>query len=217
MSNMAKRLDVHFAALAAVGAVGAMGAAQQAEAAVVWSGIVNLNITSSTNGLYLNVTNGANNQPGSTGGSTVPGWDVNPYSSTSLIYFNPTTPTGGVYVIGGGTGTAPANLVPGTLISAASAFGSGTAPTTGTLPHVLNSDQNLIGFRFQDESDGNAIKYGWFRVSLSTSLSAQPRTLVEYAYESTAGVGIAAGVPAPSAGMGALALGAVGLLRRRRK
>jgi MYXO-CTERM domain-containing protein len=216
MSNIAKRLDVHFAALATIGAVAGIGAtAQNADAAVVYSGVVNLPIASSTNGLYLNVITGAINEPGNTGGSSVPGWDINPWSSSGLAYFNPGAPSGGVYVQNGAGATA--NLPVGTLIDAASLYGAGGASTAGVMAHVLNSADNIIGFRFQNEANANAIHFGWFRVSLAGTLAGQPRTLVEYAYESQAGVGINAGIPAPSAGMGLLALGAAGLLGRRRK
>ncbi len=216
MSTIAKRLDVHFAALAAVGAVACIGAADKAQAAIVWSGPVNLEITSSTNGLYLNVVTGATNQPGSTAGGTVPGWDINPYSASSLTMFNPAAPAGGVYVQRTGGG-APGNLPGGQLIDAASTYGAGAAATTGAQPFILSSANNIVGFRFQNEAAANQTQYGWFRISLSTDLTAQPRAVIEYAYENS-GAGIQAGaVPAPTAGMGVLALGGLGLLGRRRK
>ena len=100
----------------------------------------------------------------------------------------------------------------GTLISAASTFGSGTPAGTN-----LNSSDNIFGFRFQNETAANQIQYGWMRISLSTSTFSQPRAIVEYAYEDS-GAGITAGtVPAPTAGMAVLALGGMGLLGRRRK
>jgi hypothetical protein len=214
MSNLAKRLDVHFAALAAVGAVAGIGAtAQHADAAIVYSGVVNLTIASTTNGLYLNVVTGAINEPGNTGGGSVPGWDINPWSSSTLSYFN--SGIGNTYVQDGAGNTA--NLTVGALIDAASVYGSGSASTAGAAPHILNSSNNIIGFRFVNEAAGGATNYGWARISLSASLSSQPRALVEYAYEDS-GAGINAGaVPAPTAGMAVLALGGVGLLGRRRK
>jgi hypothetical protein len=72
--------------------------------------------------------------------------------------------------------------------------------TTGSTVFALNSSQNIIGIRFQNEANGNAIHYGWVRLSFGSTLAAQPRTIVEYAYESQAGVGIAAGV-IPAAGV----------------
>ncbi len=211
------RLDRHFVAFSAVAAAGAaVGFVENADAAIVHSGTVNLTIASSTNGLYLNVVTGVINEPGNTGGASVPGWDINPWSSSALSYFNPAAPAGGVYVQRTGGG-ATANLPFGTLIGPASVYGSSPASTTGSEPHVLSSSSNIIGFRFQNEANANLVHYGWFRVSLDATLQGQPRTLVEFAYDNEAGRGIEAGViPAP-ASAALLALGALGLAGRRRK
>lgn len=208
MSILNQKLNAHFAACAA--AVAAVTAApQQAEAVIVHSGPVNINIPSTTAGVYVNVVTGVNG----TSPAGVPGWDLNPWSSTTLNFFNPAAPAGGVYVIG--PDPLVDNLAPGTLISAASTFGSGGSQTAGATAMVLNSSDNLVGFRFQNEANGNQTHYGWMRLSLSTTLVAQPRAIVEYAYEDVAGAGIMAGaVPAP----GALALlGLAGLVGARRR
>jgi hypothetical protein len=125
--------------------------------------------------------------------------------------FNPATPLGGVYV--GSSGFF--NLNSGTLISAASPFSSGTLSATSPNPLFFNSLNNYIGFRFQNEAQGNQIQYGWFRISLSGTAASQPRMIVEYAYDDT-GAGILAGVldtPEPStyALLSVAALGALGV------
>ena len=206
---LSNRLAKHFGAAAAAAVV-----VGSANAAIVHSGIVNIEIASTTNGLYLNVITGANNIPGNGGGGTVPGWDINPWSSTTLNFFNPSNPTGGVYVRTSTATPGVSNLAAGTLIGASSLYTSGAAQTTGSNPFNLNSSDNIVGFRFFNEAS-STIHYGWFRVSLAGTLAAQPRTLVEYAYESEAGVAIAAGaIPAP----GAIALlGLAGLAGRRRR
>ncbi len=209
--QLKNRLDAHFASAAAV-AVGAamLGAAHQADAGIVWSGIVNINIPSTTDGVYLNVITG---QSGSSGVS-VAGWDVNPYSASNLTFFSP---TGGGAVRGfGASSTAVDNLAYLTVIGAGSSFnyGTGSVETTGATAMNLNSSENLIGFRFVNEATG-ATHYGWMRIQFTGTSFSQPRAIVEYAFESTAGASIQAGViPAP----GALALvGAAGLLARRRR
>ena len=203
--NLQSRLVKHLA-IAATAAAGVAGASN---AAVVYSGIVNLNIAATTNGLYLNVVNGAINEPGNGGGGTVPGWDVNPWGSTGFGLFSAAAPAGGSYV---NLGANLFNLPSGQLISAAQTYGS-LATGTNNAQWNLNSSNNIVGFRFQNEANGNATHYGWFRVAFGATISS--RTLVEYAYEGTSGTGINAGtIPAP----GAIALlGLAGLVGRRRR
>jgi hypothetical protein len=207
--QLKNRLDVHFASAAAVAVGAAMfGAAHQADAGIVWSGIVNINIPSNIDGVYLNVITG---QSGSSGASA-PGWDINPYGSNTLTFL---VPTGGGLVRGlGSSSTLIDNLAFGTLINGSQDFGGGTIETTGSTGMNLNSSENLVGFRFVNEATG-ATHYGWARLQFSATSFFQPRAIVEYAYESTAGQGIQAGIiPAP----GALALvGAAGLIARRRR
>jgi hypothetical protein len=202
------------AVASAIGA-GMLLAASSAAAQIIYSGPVNLTIPVSTNGLYLNVVTGANNlPPPGTGGLTVPGWDINPWSSTGLAFFNPASPAGGVYVV-----TAPgfvANLAPGASIGAGGLFGSGTG--TNTAQWNLNSDDNVFGFRFFNEASGT-VHYGWARLSLGASPIDPARMLTEYAFEATPGLAIQAGVvpePGTYALMG-LGLAGVALWARRRR
>ncbi len=188
-ASLRKRLEGHFAAMAAVCAVSGVVAADKAEAAVVYSGVVNISIPSTTAGVYLNVVTGVNN----IAPASAPGWDVNPWSTTGLGLFNPAAPTGGVYVGTAAAGTQSSNLAPGTLIGPASLFGSNNSAAANSTVYNLNSSSNIVGFRFQNEANGNQIHYGWMRISFSTGYATLPRAIVEYAYESQAGVGILAG------------------------
>lgn len=204
------KLELHLAALAAAGA--GMGLANQADAAIVWSGAVNINIPSTTAGIYLNVVT---NVAGTAAGT--PGWDFNPWSSSGLGLFNPAAPAGGVYVNATAGGTNALNLPAGTLISGASLFGSNSSASNAQW--ALNSSNNLIGFRFQNEANANLTHYGWVRISLGATAGGQPRAIVEYAYNNVAGEGINAGdngVPTPGVAS-MLAIGAAGLAGRRRR
>ena len=207
-TSLRGRLSRHLVAAAAVATT-----AGAASADIVWSGIVNLNIPSTTRGLYLNVLTGAYNFDGGAG-STVAGWDVNPWSAATLSFFNPANPTGGVYVRDASTTVGVSNLGFGTVIGEGSTYSSGGAQTTGAFAFNLNSSENLVGFRLFNE-DAGTVHYGWMRIELSGTLNGQPRSVVEYAFESTAGASIAAGVvPAP----GVLALlGLAGLAGSRRR
>ncbi len=207
------RLEKHIVAAAAVAA----GVAASANAAIVYSGVVNFSCAIDIDGTYINVETGQlTNGPG----SGVPGWDVNPYRSSSGSGMNFFSPTGGG-MVSAVSGTGPAiNLSSGTLIGSTSNYSSSTATivfgsAAGNWQYGTN---NLVGFRFV--SSAGTTHYGWMRFLMG----AQPgsgnlvtRTVVDFAYESVAGASIAAGdtgVPAP----GALALlGVAGLAGARRR
>jgi hypothetical protein len=206
-------LGASAAAIAAVTGAGFVGTTSESQADIVYSGVVNINIPFTTQGVYLNVATGVN----ATTPAGAPGWDLNPWSATGLSYFNPAAPAGGVYVQRTGGG-ATANLPFGSVIGAGSAYGAGAASLTGNEAHVAPGD-NIVGFRFQNEGNGNSIHFGWMRIRLTgnTLGNSGGRTIVDYAYESAPGVDISAGaIPEPGT-FAALALGAMGLVARRRR
>lgn len=201
MSNIKSRLSRHFVASAAIAAA----SAGVANAAIVWSGPVNINIPATTAGVYLNVVTGVS----ATSPAGAPGWDINPWSSTGFGLFNATPGASSGYLNLGGN---LFNLPGGTSIGPGGNFVS-LAPATNNPQWNLNSANNLIGFRFLNEA-GNTVHFGWFRVEFGSTITN--RSIVEYAFESTPETAILAGaIPAP----GALALlglsGLVGARRRR--
>ena len=208
MKNL--KLELHFAATAALCLAGA------AAADVVYSGPVNFVCAVDIDGCYINVqTNTLSNGPD----SGVPGWDVNPYSSAGgMNFFNS---TGGGQMRYPGVTTGPAgNLALGTSIGATGSFNTSTTGVVfgSAAGNWQYSAENVIGFKFV--SSAGTTHYGWMRFLMGAAGSAgtsMTRTVVDYGYESTAGVSILAGagaVPAP----GALALlGVAGLAGKRRR
>ena len=204
------RLEKHIVAAAAVAA----GVAASANAAIVYSGVVNFSCAIDIDGTYINVeTAQLTNGPG----AGVPGWDVNPYRSSSGSGMNFFSPTGGG-MVSAVAATGPAlNLASGALIGSTSNFSS----STSTIPFGSGAGQwqyganNLVGFRFV--SSAGTTHYGWMRFLMGSQPATGnlvTRTVVDFAYESVAGGSIAAGVPAP----GALALlGVAGLAGTRRR
>ncbi|MBU6208943.1 MAG: hypothetical protein KGR22_03430 [Planctomycetes bacterium] len=205
MKNL--KLEMHFAAAAALCAAGA------ANAAIVYSGTVNFVCAVDIDGCYINVETGVlSNGPG----SGVPGWDVNPYSTSGgMNFFNS---TGGGQLRQPGQTTGPAgNLAAGTVIGSTGSFNTGTSNVYGNVAAGWQYNAvNMIGFRFV--SAAGTTHYGWMRFAMGPQGAAgvgPTRTVVDYAWENVAGASIVAGaVPAP----GALALlGVAGLASRRRR
>jgi hypothetical protein len=197
---LSNRLAKHFAAAAAASVV-----AVAANAAIVHWANANLVVPNTIDGLYINVET----RTSGSAGSVVAGWDINPYSATSLTWFN-ATGTGMMRYPGVTTGSA-GNLAAGTVIGATGSFGSG-AVTVGSAPGnwVLNS-VNIFGFRFVAADGLTHYGYGFFQIG--SSISGADRTITDIFYEDVAGTAITV-VPAP----GAIALlGLAGLAGRRRR
>jgi hypothetical protein len=205
---LSNRLAKHFAAAAAASVV-----AGAANAAIVHWSNMNLVIPNTIDGLYINVETRVTGSAG----SLVAGWDINPYSATSLTWFN-ATGTGMLRHPGATTGSA-GNLAGGTIVGGAgvtnngfaTSFGSG-AVTVGSNPGnwQLNA-VNIFGFRFTGASGGTHYGYGFFQIG--ASISGADRMITDIFFEDVAGASITV-VPAP----GAIALlGLAGLAGRRRR
>jgi len=177
MKNL--KLELHFAATAALCLAGAASAD-----VVAWENC-NLVIPNNIDGLYINVETRATGSAG----SVVAGWDINPYSATSLTWFN-ATGTGMMRFPGVTTGSA-GNLADGTVVGPTGSYGSG-AVTVGSNPGnwVLNS-VNKFGFRFV-AADGQT-HYGWGTFQIGSSISGADRTITNLYYETLPATSITVG------------------------
>jgi MYXO-CTERM domain-containing protein len=208
--RISNRFEKHIVAAAAV----AMGAAAAANAAIVYSGVINFVCAVDIDGCYINVqTNTLSNGPQ----AGVPGWDVNPYSTGGgMNFFNSTG--GGQMRTPGQIAGAAGNLALGTVVGSTGSYNTSTsnvyANATGGWQY---SAENIIGFQFV--ASAGTTHYGWMRFAMGaatgSALVGPTRTVVDYGWENVAGTSILAGaVPAP----GAIALlGLAGFASRRRR
>jgi hypothetical protein len=184
------RFEKHVATAVAAAAI---GAAAPASAAVVYSGVINFVCAVDIDGTYINVeTNTLSNEAA----SGVPGWDVNPYSTSGGMNFFNSTGGGQMRRPGVTTGTA-GDLDVGTVVGAAGSFNTGTGNVYGTTAATglagswEYSEENTIGFRFV--AGAGTTHYGWMRFLMGaagSSGTSMTRTVVDYAWESTAGESI---------------------------
>ena len=173
---LASRLARHFAGAAVLATAASASADIQLQ-------VFNQAIPATIDGLYINVETGATGSAG----SVVAGWDINPYSSTSLTFFN-ATGTGMMRFPGATTGSA-GNLAPETPINAAGSFGSGAVVFGAAAGNWQLNSTNLFGFRFV-ASDG-LTHYAWGRIAVGATV--QDRTLLDIAWETTPDTQILAG------------------------
>jgi hypothetical protein len=223
MSPLNKKLsyiDGRLAAYATLaGAALAAPAIPNADATIIYSGVVNINIPSTTSGVYLNLSSGVF----STAPASAPGWDINPWSSSAFnVWANISTETSNGVIsnfTGGTSSTLTDNIPLLTLIDGTWNYGrTNSSETTGPTAFQFNSSNNIVGVRFLNNTT-NTINFGWVRFSLSGTAASQPRAIVDYAYDDS-GAGILAGaMPEPTipALLGVMAAGALGVRAWRKR
>ena len=188
--------------LAAATAAAAVGT-QQADAAIIYSGVVNIPIPDNVDGVYIDVDTGLT---GATAGVT-PGWDLNPYASGRSFFT--TGANAGVASSTAVAGGVLQNLAIGATIDGSRLFAKDNFAGAADMVQFPAGGTGIVGFRTDSGS------FGWLRF---TSAAAGPGAIVDYAYED-GGTGILAGagaIPEPGS-MGLFALGAVGLASWRRR
>ena len=86
-------IDARLAAYATLAGV-ILGGAPAAKATIIYSGPININLPSTISGIYINLVTGVTG----TTPASVPGWDINPWGSTSFNIWanNSASPNSGV-------------------------------------------------------------------------------------------------------------------------
>ena len=180
--NSGKRI-CRAAAIAAFAATCMASSSVMAE--IIDSGVINLNLPATFDGLYINLTTGAT---GITGSST-PGYDLDPYlaNATGFSIFWCQTNCGGVAEATTGPLIV---LAPGAVIGPSQTFSSAVS---GAAPFRAGIT-GYVGVKFLNEETGS-INFGYVLLSTSVPLG-YPATLVRYAYDNT-GAPITIPVPSP--------------------
>ena len=163
-------------------------------------------------GLYVNVATGVNSStPG-----LVPGWDLNPFSSTTLNFWTGAPISNHVMRLPGDVAGPPDNLPLGTSVSVAGSFTNGAVTVGGAAGDWALNASNYFGFQFNNEGTGQ-VHFGWGRMDVGAAITT--RSIAELYYEDTPGAAILVGATVPEPTGAFLAAGAVGLmaLRRRRQ
>ena len=131
-------IDTRLAAYAALAGI-ALAVPALSKADIIYSGIVNISVPNNFDGVYINFVTG---QTGTTG-SSVPGWNWNPYNGGSgLQFFWNGSPNGGLTL----DTTTYAVLPNGTPISSANSY-INTTSNSATAAWRLGSSCYL-GIRF---------------------------------------------------------------------
>ena len=187
-----RRLSKHFLAAAVAASSVSLLAAHSASADIIYSGVINFACAVDIDGCYINVETGLlSNGPG----TGVPGWDVNPYSTGGgMNFFNPTG--GGQIRYPGVTTGAAGNVALNTPVNSTSSYNTATTAVTfgSAAGNWQYSADNIIGFRFV--AAAGTTHYGWMRFAMGaagSSGTSMTRTIVDYAWETTAGLPILAG------------------------
>ncbi len=186
--------------------------AAQSQAAVIHSGLRDYSITTTFEGIYLDVDAGA------LVGVDASGWDINPFFGGEGIAnsaaFQPVRTTSALY--------APVvNLAHGQKVGPTSMFGSGFNGSGDPVSHIgsspgqfVSGTEGYLGFKLTTNA-GNGPYYGFMRVILSNT--GMPGLIRDWTYDTSGSEITISAVPEISYSTLPLICAGGMLLMRRRK
>lgn len=176
------RLLSHLGRAAAIAAVSSAPASAEV---VTWN--VNQAVPATIDGLYVRIdTQATTTNPG----TSLPGWDINPYGTSSLNFYASTTAPNpaSTYVRTQASG-GPSSLAEGTVIGPSSTFANSTTAVitsagVGANGWSLNGT-HYVGFRFNPGTTAGTVVYGYATVEVGASVT--DRRLVSVHWETSGG------------------------------
>jgi hypothetical protein len=148
--------------------------------AAIVTNTVNVAVPNTIDGIYLNLVTGASG----TNGSTLTGWDFNPYNNNAgLTFYCPATPSGCIATGTPGMNAVAVKLMPGDVVDSTSTYNQ--FQTVGT--NFRSNGVGYVGVKFVNETTG-AANYGFIEIKTSVGSGTGlgfPATVLAYAYENT--------------------------------
>ncbi len=147
-------------------------------AAIVDSGVINLAIPATVDGIYLNVVTGAT----ATSSPSPAGWDFNPWVSGGFLTFFSSSAVGNTNQVVGAPAPAGATLLAaGAVIGPASTYAA--AGVVSAPAFRVASTTSFVGFQFRNEATA-ATNYGYAQLT-TTAATGSPAVITRYVYENT--------------------------------
>lgn len=167
-----------------------------ANAAVIYSGVQNIAIPTTFDGVYLDI------DTATTSTSVITGWDINPFFGGFALgnsaAFQPVR-------TGTGNSDTILNLAYGTLVDSLLNYATGEAGSSdhigGGANQFTDGASGYLGFKFTTNSNAGPF-YGWMRLTLTANTSGA--TIHDWAYDNTGSgiyIGSLTAVPEPSRAM----------------
>jgi hypothetical protein len=182
-----------------------------AQAALVYSGVQNIVIPTTLDGIYINIDNTA------VSGSEFTGWDINPFFGGSGVATHSSFQVARIVA----DNTAPAlRFYNGELVSGANTYSTGFGGFGDPISHLgvaVNQfsvgQQGYLGFRFTTDAAAGPY-YGWMRATFTNNMAGG--VIHDWMYDDSGGSITVGSVPEPSRAM-LLFVGFVTLISCRRR